>query len=439
MTTDHPSLPPSAVEADDDLAVRAVLLSARRRIDDRHAERAFLQATEDLTLCSAAAWERLRQNGTTGEQLFAENQKTLFLLQEALDRADILAARVAKLDPRRRPHYSPQLRFRILEHMRTYLLSVQDAATRFSVTPQTIYNWLDELRRQPDKTTVGSTVVPGPPIRSFSTAVRRLVRQMKRAKFGGKKKIAQILLRSAWKISPRTIGRIFNEERTTPPPASATEPRPRPTTIRGDYPNHLVLIDITRVPTLFPFLYIHIVAVLDAHSRLPLAVTLRLLEPSAATVVAVLERVIATHGRPRHLVTDKGSQFTAEVFQAFVKAQKIKPRYGKVGEHRSLGLIDRFFRTLKESLRLGEARPWNLRDFQRRLTAALIHYSYCRPHESFGGLTPIEVYYGIRGHLPRPVSPPRGRPHDPQPDIPFDFVFLDPDRKAFPVLVDKAA
>jgi len=41
-------------------------------------------------------------------------------------------------------------------------------------------------------------------------------------------------------------------------------------------------------------------------------------------------------------------------------------------------------------------------------------------------MTPIEVYYGIRGHLPRPVSPPRQGPGVVEPDIPFDFVFLDP-------------
>jgi transposase-like protein len=232
--TTPPSPPPFPTEPEDDLPLRAVLTSARRRLDDRHAERAFLQATEDLTLCSAAAWERLRQNGTTAEQLLAENQKIHFLLQEALDRADILAARLAKLEARRRPHYSPQLRFRILEHMRKFMLSAQDTATRFSVTPQTIYNWLDEIRQHPAATTVGSTVVPVPPIRTFSMAVRRVVRQMEAAGFGGKKKIAETLLRSAWKISPRTIGRILNEGPTpTPPDARPTEPRIRNTTVRN--------------------------------------------------------------------------------------------------------------------------------------------------------------------------------------------------------------
>jgi len=126
-------------------------------------------------------------------------------------------------------------------------------------------------------------------------------------------------------------------------------------------------------------------------------------------------------------------------FRAFVRSQGIGIRYGKVGECHSLGLIDRFFRTLKDSLSLRSIRPWNLRDMKRRLTAALIHYAYLRPHTSLGGFTPIEAYYGIRGHLPHPVSPPRGNVGDPQPDIPFDYVFLDPENRAFPALVDTAA
>ena len=209
--------------------------------------------------------------------------------------------------------------------------------------------------------------------------------------------------------------------------------------MRGDYPNHLWLVDITRIPTLFPMLWLHLTVVLDACSRLPLAATIRLGEPSAAVAVALLDRAVRTHGRPKQLVTDQGAQFTAPSFREFVKSVSIRMRYGKVGEAHSLGLIDRFFRTLKDSLSLCSIRPWNLRDFKRRLAAALIHYAYLRPHTSLGGFTPIEAYYGIRRHLPHPASPPRGKLGDPGADIPFAFVFLDSENRAFPVLVDKAA
>jgi transposase InsO family protein len=387
-------------------------------------------------LCSFAAWEKQRNDGTTADKLFVELHKTRLLLREARDQAHILAARLERVEPRRRRRYTPPLRFRILEHMKRYMLTVEETARRFLVTPQTIYNWLAEMRRYPDATTIGSTVRPVPPVRTYSHAVRRLIRQMDEAGFGGKKKIAEILLRNAWKVSARTVGRIRQEN---PLPPGPEEDPTRPTTVRGDHPNHLWLQDITEIPTLFPFLSLQLMVVLDACSRLPLAATLRLMRPSASDAVALLKRAIGAHGRPRHLVVDQGGQFRAQRFRNAVKKQGIRIRYGAVGQVHSLGLIDRFFRTLKDSLNLRSHRPWNVLDFRHRLTVALVHYAYVRPHASLGAATPIEVYYGIRGHLPRPVSPPRGRPGDPEGEVPFEFVFLDPEHRAFPVLVPKAA
>jgi putative transposase len=423
-------------DPEDDLALRAVLACARRRGDPRQAERALLRATEELTVCSCGAWEKQRSQGTTAERLFIDLQESRLLLREARERAEILAARLDKIEPRRRPYYTPTLRFRILEHMKRYMLSVEETARRFLVTPQTLYNWLDEVRQNPDRDTVGSSVRGVPPVRRFSDGVRRLIRQMDEAGFGGKKKIAEALLRNAWKVSARTVGRIRRERPLPPEPEGG---RARPTTVRGDHPNHLWLMDITEIPTLFPFLKLRLMVVLDACGRLPLAAALRLCEPSAAAAVALLDSAVQTHRAPRHLVVDQGSQFTAQAFKEAVKGHGIRVRYGAVGETHSLGLIDRFFRTLKESLDLSTHRPWNVGVFGRRLAVALVHYAYVRPHVSLEGMTPIEVYYGIRGHLLRPVSPPRGRRGDLGPEVPFDFVFLDPEPRAFPVLVPKAA
>jgi transposase InsO family protein len=422
----------------EDLTMRAVVTCARRRRRERHAERALLEATEDLTLCCAAAWERLRQKGTTAEKLYVELQKARFLLHELRDRNDILGQYISQREARRRHRYSPGLRFRILEHMRKHMLSIKETARRFHVTDQTIYNWLADLRENPEAKTIGSLLKPNPPIRRFSDVVRRLCGQMKKLGFGGKRKIAEILLRHGWKVSPRSVGRFMTEKPCVPPPPPS-ETKTRPTTVRGDYPNHLCLIDITQIPLVFKFLHFHVAAVIDAYSRLPLAVDFFLFEPSAAAMVALLERAIRTHGRIRHLVVDHGPQFVAQEFREFVDKQGILPRYGAVGQFHSIGLIDRFFRTLKASLGLPFYRPWNPVDFKRRLNLALVHYSYVRPHSSLEGMTPIEVYHGIRGHLPRPVSPPRGRAGEPGIEIPFDYVFLDPEHQMLPVLFPKAA
>lgn len=423
-----PAAPPA-----DELTLRAVVLSAKRHPNPRQAQRALLQATEDLTLCAAAAWERRRAEGITAEKLHVDLARSQFLLAQANDRADILAARITRIEPRHRPHYTPHARYRILQHMRRYLLSVDETAAAFLVTPQTVYNWIHETDDKPGSNAIGSSVAASPPVQRFATAVGDLVRQMFAAGFGGKRKIAQNLLRNGWAVSTRTVGRMIHAKPKPDPPPE------RLTTVRGDHPNHLWLLDITSVPTLFPFLKLSLVTILDACSRLPLASTLRLAVPSASLVISLLDHAIRTHGRPKHLVVDKGTQFTADAFKAYVESQSIKVRHGAVGQTHSLGLIDRFFRTAKDTLSLLSIRPWSRKDIEGRLHLGLLHYSYVRPHTSLGALTPIEAYYGIRGHLPTPVSPPRGRPGDPQPEVPFDIAYLDPRIRAFPILVPKAA
>ncbi|HJX61338.1 MAG TPA: hypothetical protein VJ578_02095, partial [Dehalococcoidia bacterium] len=81
---------------------------------------------------------------------------------------EILGEHIADREPRRRHRYSPKLRFRVLEHMRKFMLTVDEAARRFYVTAQTIYNWLGELRENPDAQTVGSLLKPVPPIPASS-------------------------------------------------------------------------------------------------------------------------------------------------------------------------------------------------------------------------------------------------------------------------------
>jgi transposase InsO family protein len=204
--------------------------------------------------------------------------------------------------------------------------------------------------------------------------------------------------------------------------------------VRGDYPNHLVLIDRARIPVLFPFPHLHLMLVLDACSRLPLAAAIRFFEPSAADAVA-LQCAIRVHGKPRHIVMDQGSQFTRMVQGLPGQPGNPVPLRKSRRESHSLG-------SLKASLGIPRGRAWSFRgfaDFKHRLELAFVHYSFVRPHAALDGATPIEKYYSIRGHLPTPVRPPRGRPGETPRDGVFEIVFLDPDNDAFPIVVPKAA
>jgi len=416
---------------------RAILTWSQRKRLDGQAQRALLSASQDLTVCCLASLGRLRQQGDALSRLMAECRRLRIKAAERDETISILRERLKRMEPRRRPHYSPEARFRILEHARKFLLSVEQAAARFLVTPQTLYNWLAELRQHPQRRTLGSLLRPVPPLRRYANVVRSLARQMKAFGFGGNKLIAATLAQVGWKPSPRSIGRFCKEKsRPDTPPVA---PRPRTTTVRGRYPNHLWLADITRVPLLFPFLHLHLAVVLDACSRFPLAASVSRFEPAAAAMVALLEEAVARHGKPRHFVSDQGDQFTAAVFREALQALGIRQRFGAVGQHGSIALIERFFRSLKHDLSLRSLRPWSPADFKRRLELALARYAYCRPHLGLAGRVPAERYFGLADQRPFLNFAPRGRPEDAEAAPPFEILFLDPETGTLPILVPRIA
>jgi hypothetical protein len=256
--------------------------------------RRLLAAAEALTLACLIAIGRLRERGGF-HRLAADHKRLLLENAELRAQIDILRSRLETIPARERPHYSPQARFLILEHMRTYLLSVEETARRFLITSQTLYNWLRELARNPTATAIGVLLRPMPPLRRYHDVVRRLARQMKHTGFGGDRQIAGTLARDCgWRPSWRSVGR-FCKEKDLPPP-SYPRPLPRAPTVRGRYPNHLWLADITRIPTVFPFLHLHLAVILDAFSRLPLRAAVSCLEPSAAAVLDLVRCAIREHG-----------------------------------------------------------------------------------------------------------------------------------------------
>lgn len=195
---------------------------------------------------------------------------------------------------------------------------------------------------------------------------------------------------------------------------------------------------------MFPFLYLHLAVVFDACSRMPLAARVFLFEPSAKAMLALVLQAVARHGKPRHFVSDQGDQFTAGLFRGTLKALGIRQRFGALYQHGSIALVERFFRSLKEDLHLGKksrrsGRPWSIADFERRLVPALIRYSYCRPHSALEGRIPAEVFFGIPDQRPLTNLAPRGRPDEPDLECPVEIAFLDPDNRALPILVPKAA
>jgi transposase InsO family protein len=80
--------------------------------------------------------------------------------------------------------------------------------------------------------------------------------------------------------------------------------------------------------------------------------------PTSAAVRAFLGRAIHGAGRaPKYLICDKGSQFWCPGFKRWYKRRRIKPRFGAVGKHGSIAVVERFILTLERRTRRRSKAP----------------------------------------------------------------------------------
>ncbi len=219
--------------------------------------------------------------------------------------------------------------------------------------------------------------------------------------------------------------------RQSPSPETSNQPpQTKERVVTSKYPNHLWMTDLTTVPigsgfwvTWLPFSLLQcwpfcwwIGVVIDHYSRRIMGVTLFWKEPTSQAVRAFLGRVMhAAKAKPRHLVTDKGPQFCNKDFKPWCRRKHIKPRFGAIGQHGSIAVVERLILTLKQCIAWLLLVPLRREAFRRELLEMAAWYNTERPHMSLNGQTPDEVY---RARFPANRKPrfeprpkwPRGSP-----------------------------
>jgi transposase InsO family protein len=176
------------------------------------------------------------------------------------------------------------------------------------------------------------------------------------------------------------------------------------------------MVDLTDVKGLFGLVTFKVAVVFDAFSRMPLSIRVFTKEPSSAEIARFVSRAAKRRGKPAHFVSDRGPCL-------------------KKG---SIALIERLWRTLKDTLGLRLLRPSAAEDLAAKVEMGLVHYANFRPHQGLGGAAPAEVYFGrTPAHLAA-IPPPRGRPGEGPLDLPFLIDYLDAER-LLPVLFQRAA
>lgn len=189
-------------------------------------------------------------------------------------------------------------------------------------------------------------------------------------------------------------------------------------------PNDVWHVDLTAIPTAagfwtpwfpfarvqrWPFCWWAAVAV-DHASRQLVGFALFKTRPSSVDVCAFLGRAIRKAGStPRYIITDKGKEFFCWAFKSWCRRRGIRPRFGAIGRHGSITVVERFIRSMKSECTRRIVVPFRLEQMRRELTSYTIWYNEQRPHASLDGRTPAEVYCRLSPASEAPRYEPRAR------------------------------
>jgi len=352
------------------------------------------------------------------------------LRQEVLlqkEETRIKDARIALIDPRHRPHYPPPERLAILELRAARGWSLEQTARVFLVTGPTIASWTRRLDEQGPEALVQ---IPSP-VNKFPEMVTSVVQRLKvLCSSMGKAQIAQTLARAGLHLGASTVGRKLKAK---PGPAPQPVPEPEPTpdetpagrVVTAKRPDHVWHVDLTLVPTTggfwvpwlpnaltqcWPFCW-WVALVVDHFSRRVMGYTVFDKQPTSLAIRTFLGRLMSNcRAKPKYIICDQGEQFGCPKFETWCQNRHgITPRFGAVGEHGSIAIIERAIRTIKGIACGLWTIPLRREHFRRELQYILEWYNEHRAHTALGGRTPNEVYFHRFPAHRRPRFEPRPR------------------------------
>ena len=350
-------------------------------------------------------------------RLAAENNRLYEACALLREEIRIKDTRIAQIAPQRRPHYGPYERMAILELRAARGWSAKQTADTFLVTPATIASWMKRI----DEKDSNALLQLREPVNKLPDFVRYIVQRLKTLNPSmGKVKIAETLCRAGLHLGVTTVGRILKEDPRHDPGDAVPSTR----FVTAKRPNHVWHVDLTAVPTAvgfwapwlpfalpqcWPFCW-WVAVVIDHHSRRVMDIEIFRNNPTAVSVSRFLECAIHTaNATPKTIISDKGKQFWCSVFKDWCDHHGITPRFGAVGQHGSIALVERFILTLKNECTRFLLVPLRRDPFHQELTCFANWYDQSRPHSALHCKTPDEVYHDVLPACERPRYEPRER------------------------------
>ena len=223
---------------------RVIIEFSQTRHLPRVALRAVLKSVELMGFAKGIHLAELRDSAEPMKELAAERDICETFEKVFRQASDILGERWDKIPDKKRPQYTPEQRFLILELKRRARWSRKETAHCFRVSAGTIARWEQEVEAHPDRQTVGSLVKPNPPVRRYADVIRQLVHTMSEAGFGGNLQIALTLGRAGWQVSKEFVRRT--RKKPAPEPSEVVSSTTQKRRVQAKYPNHIFMADSDR-------------------------------------------------------------------------------------------------------------------------------------------------------------------------------------------------
>jgi len=288
-----------------------------------------------------------------------------------------------------RTRYSQKERLFILWHMEYFQIPRRHVPKTFGIARSTLYRWLRRINDIPNSTRQPWNKTP----ESLTALVWRISMDnidWGRFRISNQLKILNIFLAAS------TVRNILQRPKPRNGPPLITCSRYSLTRnengcrIPAWYPNHLWSIDLTEV-YYWGLWKIYVLVAIDHFSRKVVAVS-PLERPSTGFVINALEEAFVNSGKPKHLISDHGSIFTSAAFREFIDSNRVKIRYGAIGEHGSIAVTERVIETLKYEWLKKVAIIRGYRHLVKLCNEFTEWYNDWRPHEFLGSATPATVF-----------------------------------------------
>ncbi|MFH1700343.1 MAG: IS481 family transposase, partial [Candidatus Zixiibacteriota bacterium] len=273
-------------------------------------------------------------------------------------------------------------------------VNLSSLCREFGISRPTGYLWLDRYREAGSLSGIfeRSRRPHRRPNRTRAHHEERIV-ALRREYGWGAKKIRILLLREGIDLKVATINRILRRKNLI---HLYDSHRPAVKRFEREHPNQLWQMDFkgdypSGKGRCYPL------SVLDDHSRYGIGL-FALSGQDTKTVRDCLVKTFENGGVPHAMLMDHGIPWWSPSntngltrFSVGLIDQGIKLYFSGIRHPQTQGKVERFHRTLNESLR-HKGRPKTLSDWNQALKSFLYEYNHIRPHEALHMATPSEYY-----------------------------------------------